>query len=175
MRKSVGIALLSLMISAEGAATVYAAGWQQGAGGWWYEYEDGSYAKSGIRQIGDQQYAFDQNGYMLQGWQYIGFKWYYFEPEGGAMAIGWKQVGDKWYYLDPNDNGAMYTYWLDIGKDRYYLDENGVLQTGLFYLSDSTSGSKYAYQADANGVLIRNKTVELGDRTVRYDSNGIMM
>ena len=55
------------------------------------------------------------------------------------MAIGWKQVGDKWYYLDPNDNGAMYTYWLDIGKDRYYLDENGVLQTGLFYLSDSTS------------------------------------
>ena len=55
---------------------------------------------------------------------YIGFKWYYFEPEGGAMAIGWKQVGDKWYYLDPNDNGAMYTYWLDIGKDRYYLDEN---------------------------------------------------
>ena len=175
MRKSVGIALLSLMISAAGAATVYAAGWQQGAGGWWYEYEDGSYAKSGIRQIGDQQYAFDQNGYMLQGWQYIGFKWYYFEPEGGAMAMGWKQVGDKWYYLDPNDNGAMYTYWLDIGKDRYDLDENGVLQTGLFYLSDSTSGSKYAYQADANGVLIRNKTVELGDRTVRYDSNGIMM
>ena len=54
-----------------------------------------------------------------------------------------------------SDNGAMYTYWLDIGKDRYYLDENGVLQTGLFYLSDSTSGSKYAYQADANGVLIR--------------------
>ena len=47
MRKSVGIALLSLMISAAGAATVYAAGWQQGAGGWWYEYEDGSYAKSG--------------------------------------------------------------------------------------------------------------------------------
>ena len=53
MRKSVGIALLSLMISAAGAATVYAAGWQQGAGGWWYEYEDGSYAKSGIRQIGE--------------------------------------------------------------------------------------------------------------------------
>ena len=136
MRKSVGIALLSLMISAAGAATVYAAGWQQGAGGWWYEYEDGSYAKSGIRQIGDQQYAFDQNGYMLQGWQYIGFKWYYFEPEGGAMAIGWKQVGDKWYYLDPNDNGAMYTYWLDIGKDRYYLDENGVMVRGWKKIGD---------------------------------------
>lgn len=175
MRKSVGIAMLSLMISAAGAGVVYAAGWQQDTTGWWYEYEGGGFAKSGIRQIGDQQYAFGDNGYMLQGWQYIGFKWYYFEPGSGVMALGWKQVDGKWYYLDPNDGGSMYTYWLDIGKNRYYLDENGVMQTGLFFLSDSTTGSKYAYQAGADGVLIRNKTTELADRTVKYDNDGIMM
>lgn len=174
MRKRLGIAMAALILSAAGAATAYGAGWQQSDNGWWYEYEDGRYAKSGIRQIGDQSYAFDDNGYMLYGWQYLGFKWHYFEPSGGAMAIGWKQVDGKWYYLDPEDDGGMYTYWLDLGKNRYYLDENGVMQTGVFYLSDSTSGSQYAYQADANGVLIRNKTVELGDRTVKYGEDGIM-
>ena len=35
-------------------------------------------------------YYFDKDGYVLTGWQYIGEKWYYLEPEEG------KNLGHMW-------------------------------------------------------------------------------
>lgn len=174
MKRNIKVLVTAAAFSVLCASTSFA-DWQQNDKGYWYQYDNGSYAKSGIRDIGGTNYAFDDNGYMLTGWQYISFRWYYFAPETGAQVIGWVQVDGKWYYLDPNNSGAMYTYWLDIGKDRYYLDEKGVMQMGIFYLSDSTAGSEYAYQTDDKGVLIRNTTKKNGTKTIKYDANGIMM
>lgn len=156
------------------------AGWESDSSGWWYEYENGSYAKPGIREVEGQRYCFDSNGYMQTGWQYVYWKWFYFD-NSGPQAMGWTQLDGKWYYLDPEDDGAMRTYWLELPDakkkskmNRYYLDEQGVLQTGMFFLSDETNGSRYAYQADENGVLMRNKTVKSGDTEIKYDSDGII-
>lgn len=174
MTRHLKAALLAAALSGICASTAYA-GWNQSERGYWYQYDDGSFAKSGIKNIEGTDYAFDSEGYMLTGWQYLSFKWYYFDTVTGVQAKGWTQLDGNWYYFDPADFGAMYTYWLDIGKDRYYLDESGVLKTGVFYLSDSTNGSKFAYEADASGVLIRNTTKKNGNKTIKYDENGIMM
>lgn len=174
MRNKTKTIFLAAALTFACASTVFA-GWQKDEKGYWYQYDDGSFAKVGIKDIGGTHYAFDEQGYMLTGWQYIGWRWYYFSPDTGAQAFGWLQTGGKWYYMDPNNGGAMHTYWLDIGKDRYYLDEQGVMQVGVFYLSDSTIGSTYGYEANESGVLYRNTMRNRGNITIRYDDAGIMM
>lgn len=175
MRKQTKVLLAAAALSVVFASTAYA-GWNQDDKGYWYQGDDGYIPKSGIREIEGQFYGFDQDGYMQKGWSYLNFKWYYFNPESGVQSRGWTEIDGKWYYMDPKDEGAMYTYWLDLDGKRYYLDESGVLQTGLFYLSDPTQGSTFAYQADASGALVRNKKVPTSDgsKTFMYDSDGVM-
>lgn len=175
MRKQTKVLLAAAALSVVFASTAYA-GWNQDDRGYWYQREDGSIPKSGIREIDGQFYGFDLEGYMLKGWSYLNFKWYYFNPESGAQSRGWTQLDGKWYYLDPRDEGAMFTYWLDLDGKRYYLDESGALQTGLFYLSDPTQGSTFAYQADESGALIRNRKSPTSDgsKTFMYDADGVM-
>lgn len=179
MRKKTGIALISLALSVACAGTSLAA-WNSDDRGWWYQYDDGRYAKAGMREVEGALYCFDADGYMQTGWQYVNWKWRYFDASG-PLVTGWTQLDGKWYYLDPADEGAMYTYWLELpdakkkGKtNMYYLNEDGVLQTGIFYLSRGTSGETYAYQADENGVLMRNKTVKNGGTEIRYDEFGVI-
>ena len=174
MKNNIRILLSATALSIACASTALA-GWEQSEKGYWYQYDNGGYAKSGIKDIEGSYYAFDSNGYMLKGWQYISFQWYYFAPETGAQVFGWFQTDGTWYYLDPSNSGAMRTYWLDIGKDRYYLNEKGAMQVGVFYLSDSTAGSDYAYQTDEKGVLIRNTTKKNGSKIIIYVDNGIML
>ncbi len=176
MRRRTLILTAAAALTLASASTAFA-GWQQGGDGrYWYTYDDGSCAKNGVKTIDGCEYAFDENGYMLTGWQYLNFHWYYFEPTTGAKVYGWRAIDGKWYYFDPDNFGEMYTYWLNIGDNRYYLDENGVMQTGIFFLSDPTKGSSFAYQADPSGVLYRNRKIESSDgqKTFRYDSDGVM-
>jgi len=166
--------VMAVILSVMLASPVFAAEWKQDAKGWRYQYDNGTCASSGIRNINGVNYAFDSNGYMLTGWRYLSFKWYYFDPAAGAEVYGWKLIDGRWYYLDPKDSGAMYTWWLDLDGKRYYLDESGALQTGVFYLSDDISGSRYAYQTDETGAVIRNTKKINGDKIIWYDENGIM-
>lgn len=162
--------MIAAALSIAGAGTAMA-DWKQNDTGWWYQYDDGSYASSGIKSINGEAYAFDQAGYMKTGWQSINGKWYYFQPYGG-MALSWVQLDGKWYYLDPGDGGAMHTSWLNQGDKRYYMDSNGVMQTGIFFLGDDDGGSKYAYQADGSGALITGTTIRQGKSVIKYDERG---
>ncbi|MGL5436047.1 MAG: hypothetical protein ACRDBO_11690 [Lachnospiraceae bacterium] len=168
MKKIVLKIFISTAVLVMGPSIVSLAGWGQNEKGYYYQFEDGYYAKSSIRTIDGNNYAFDDNGYMLEGWQYISFNWYYLEPGSGIQVFGWKSIDGVWYYLDPANNGVMYTYWLELGNNRYYFDERGRMQIGGFYLSDDTTGAEYAYETDANGVLKRNKT----ETVERTDANG---
>lgn len=179
MKKKLGIVLIALALSVMMAATALAA-WKQDDKGWWYQNDDGSFLKNGIKDVSGKNYCFDSNGYMQTGWQNVNWKWYYFD-NSGFMQTGWVQLDGKWYYLDPEDGGAMKTYWLDLPDPhkkgdykRYYLDENGVLLTGSFYLSDGTEGSGFAYKTDDSGALIRNKEEKIGNTQMRYDDDGII-
>ena len=86
MRKR-NLILTAAAVMTIASASTALAGWQQGGDGrYWYTYEDGSYARNGIKTIDGYEYAFDNDGYMQIGWQYINFKWYYFEPSTGEKS-----------------------------------------------------------------------------------------
>lgn len=174
MKKSVKVLIAAGILSLVCAVPAFAGGWQQTNGRYWYQYDDGSYASNGVKNIDGVNYGFLPDGYMATGWNYLGFKWFYFDTGSGAQLTGWQNLGGKWYYLDPSNDGAMATYWLDLGNKRYYLDENGAMKTGLFQLSDGTDGSDYMYQTNEDGSLKRNMYEQNGNKVLSYDANGVI-
>ena len=66
MRKKLGAVLLTLALSAAWAGTAWA-GWETDGTSWWYNYDEGGYASSGIRNIDGVNYCFSSDGYMLTG------------------------------------------------------------------------------------------------------------
>lgn len=138
----------------------FAAGWHQEADGrYWYENEDGSYAK-GMRQIEGKTYIFDDNGYMKTGWDYYNWNYYYLD-QSGAMCVGWISVGGNWYYMDKE--GVMQKGFITLNGDKYFLDvDTGAMKTGLFEFEG------YRYQAGDDGKIITGKTAG----NIKYDRDG---
>lgn len=124
--------------------------WKQDDGGWWYQYQNGSYAASAWEQIGGSWYYFEASGYMATGWKMVNGAWYWMDPESGKMASGnWVFDGANWYYL--GRDGAMVTGWL-LDKDAYYyLSEVSGSTYGKMLSNDVTPDG---YQVDQNGVWI---------------------
>ena len=95
--------------------------WIQSSGRWWYRHADGSYTRSGWEYIGSKWYYFDQNGWMVTGWQKVKGSWYYMESKGAMVNSGWKWINSKCYYFDKNGKMAADT-WIDGS----YVDASGV-------------------------------------------------
>lgn len=100
------------------------------------------FAKPGwTRQDSITRYL-DEFGVPKTGWQTIGEKTYYFDPETAALATGWLELGAARYYLDPT--GATCSGWQTVQGKRYYLEENGAVYTGWKTLAENT----YYFLAD---------------------------
>lgn len=69
---------------------------------WWYDNGDGTYPKNCWQQIGDQEYFFDEQGWMKTGW------------------IDWE---GKWYFCA--DDGHMLKNCMT--PDNYWLGEDGAM------------------------------------------------
>ncbi|WP_181995477.1 hypothetical protein [Clostridium sp. AM58-1XD] len=160
MRKQLLTMGLGLGISIAAATVSFAAGWQQGENGnYWYEYEDGTYAK-GMKQIDGKTYLFDENGYLKTGWNNYNWCWYYMDASG-AVQTGWVEVGGQWFYF--NGEGVMQVGFQTIGNDLFFLNyDTGAMVTGVFEFDG------YRYQAGADGKIIRGKK----DGNVKYDRDG---
>lgn len=76
------------------AVSTREAKWHQDSNGWWYELDNGDYARQTWLQIDGYWYYFNSDGYMLVGWQYINSNWYYLNTGSisgspqGAMVTG---------------------------------------------------------------------------------------
>ena len=138
--------------------------WIQSSGRWWYRHGDGTYTRSDWEYIGNKWYYFDQNGWMITGWQKVSGSWYYMESNGARVADGWKWINNKCYYFDKNgkmaadtwidgsyvDSGHWMYYntdgsyvksnWKSVNSIWYYFDQNGWMVTGWMTLS---SGKYY--------------------------------
>ena len=126
-----------------GSQSPSGAGWVQGAKGWWYRYQNGSYPANRWEHINGRWYYFDQEGYMQTGWVWYANNWYLCLPDG-QMATGWRNVNEKWYYL--NESGVMLTGYQMIDGKMYYLDATGArVQNGY-----SPDGHRF----DENGVMV---------------------
>ena len=157
-------------------------GWQKISGKWYYfdtvnyimnnygvcDFDGKAYyfAKSGAMQTGwikEVQryddgttqtfwYYANSSGVLLDGWQSIGGKWYYFEPEAynmyhgesyeinhkvyifedsGALGstAGWLQNREGWFYI--HSDGTPYTGWKKISGKSYYFNEDWGFMTTM--------------------------------------------
>ena len=131
--------------------------WQQGKGGrWWYgedynENGDYDYASGGIYTIKGKQYGFDDEGYMITGWNDDSGEWRYFEPENGEMVRdSWRESNGKWYYL--GSDGAM-------ARDTKVKAMDG---NGYYYVGDD--GAWDGKEADADDTYKKLKGKKVGYR-----------
>lgn len=154
MRKQRMIAMAATVIFSAAMPLTAAAEWKQDNGRWWYQYGNGNYAQYGIRQIDDQKYLFDMEGYMLTGWQQFNGKWYYM-AEDGHMLFGWQQLDGKWYYLTEM---GMVTGWMELDGKRYYMDPDGSMRIGDFEVDGTW------YKTNAKGAAVVNK-MKLSENT----------
>lgn len=74
--------------------------WKKDTTGWWYQYDDGSYAQNEVVKIDNTLYAFNEKGYVVNGWFKDAEGAYYYSTSNG-LKTGWCLIDSKWYYMDP--------------------------------------------------------------------------
>ena len=80
-------------------------GWRESGGGWWYEFSDGSYAKSEYIN----GYWLDSAGWYDSAWDAAWFK----------DSNGWWYQSGSWYPVDE---------WVKIDKKWYYFNSSGYME-----------------------------------------------
>ena len=147
-------------------------GWiQRAQGEWQYIQEDGQVA-TGLITIDGTPYRFSPDGFLETGWQSIGGKRYYYDPELGTPQYGWvsyrgsryyvteeqgKLTGfqsnldgtaeqDHPYYFSVDSGQLQLQHFQDAEGNWYYADDDGVVQTGTVLIDG------VPYQFDAQGV-----------------------
>ena len=123
--------------------------WVTDSNGKWYQYSDGTYEKSGFKEMNGKTYYFQSNGYVKNGWLLLNNSWYMFNADG-SMITGWH--GD--YYFDENgkmkanafvegyylgaDGKYVKNKWIKDGGKDYFMDANGKVKKnawqGVYYL-----------------------------------------
>ena len=91
-------------------------------------------------------------GTMMTGWHYDDHdkRWYYLDPDTGAMVTGWKQIDGKWYYFNPTPFGETWT--LDHSQSVWRFNGNTVRPFGSMYQNEMTPDG---YYVDENGVWVQ--------------------
>lgn len=80
----------------EDASESVKSGWKKEMDGWKYSNMDGSYAQGCFAAVENKWYYFDQDGYMVKGWQKVSDDWYYFDSKG-HMVTGTIEIGGSSY------------------------------------------------------------------------------
>ncbi len=159
----------------------YEEGWQQGSGGWWYQFEDGSYAEDGYYYIDEdgngiidedenEAYMFDANGYLTTGWYNDGDYWYYSDPSTGVLQDGWVMIGGSWFYFaEAESYYSNFTmsendvYSVPEGKDEdgyteyvdYLFGKDGALVYGWHFTGDEYNYGRWYYSDPNTGVVVK--------------------
>ena len=119
--------------------------WVTDSYGKWYRYSNGTYEKSGFKQIDNHTYYFQSNGYVKVGWLLLNNDWYMFDSEG-VMITGWNGS----YYFD--ENGKMMKN--AFTPDHYYVGSSGAYLTNCWFKHDGKD-----YYADNYGHIVKNKWI----------------
>lgn len=160
--------------------------WKKDSKGWWYQYSDNTYAKNEIVTVNGVEYAFDANGYVVNGW-YLDNGAYYYSTTSG-LKRGWVKSGVSWYYMDPS-TGRMVTGWQTIGGSKYYFMPSGEMSVGwrsingtyYYFASSGTmmtgwvqSGSCWYYMDPSTGKMATG-FVDIKGVTYYMNASGAMV
>ena len=151
-------------------------GWTKDENGRRYITQDNAYA-TGIIEINGKWYAFDENGYAMDGWLvedgqqryavngelmcgsvHIDGKIYVFDSEG-YLASGWQISDADVFYAD--GGGIAKTGWFEADGNKYFADENGVIENGWIF-----DGKGLYYQTDF-GIVTGVQTIDNNIRLFR--------
>lgn len=176
MTKKLAIAGAAAILTAGISMTSFAGEWKIDQVGWWYQNDDGSYAKDGWAKIDNVWYWFDETGYMETGWIYDAGNYYYL-VESGGMAAGTDVVVDGYLYRFASD-GALMDDWvfgnsisdysIYIPDGSYFMDEALLSLTGNafdFYAQLDGAGEMFpcvrvAYDSSDDAQLSMNGYVD---------------
>ena len=138
--------------SEEGKETSTTGRWMNNSSGWWWQEADNTYPRNEWKLINGSWYYFNNEGYILNGWQTINNVKYLFDDAKGYMKTGWQLKDNDWYYLNPS-TGAMATGWR-------VLD-------GKYYCFESTTGKLYTNTYTPDGFEVNAK----GEYTGHHKAN----
>ena len=116
--------------------------WVTDSYGKWYQYSNGTFEKSGFKEINGKTYYFQSNGYVKMGWLSFNNEWYMFNSDG-VMITGWH--GN--YYFDKD--GKMKTN--AFTPDNYYVGSDGV-----YFRSQWFKHGGKNYYVDCYGHVVKN-------------------
>ena len=146
----------------------------------------------GVQKIGDAKYFFNlKTGALSKNQQYDGKYWYYFDDETYQMITGWKDIPyqKKRVYYDPNGHmvygnytidkilyvfeygsGALIGNFKDTANGKQFVLKDGTLASGQKKINNN-----YYYFDEKTKLMVTGfKTIKAQNKTVFYDSDGIM-
>ena len=143
--------------------------WVQFGDKWRYYSYWGSYYTGYFCDIDGEDYAFDDDGYALTGWQNFWDTWYYLSDKGMRLKNQWVD-GDQYYV---NEYGFMVTNtWIDdanyVGADGKKTVNTWVQVNGKwkYKLGDGTYATQRlifdkdkCYALDSDGYMVTDNTV----------------
>lgn len=154
-------------------------GWAEQDGRWTYTNEDGKLCKNGIVPIGEHEYWFDENGYLMVGLfsDEDGNTYYANDTDGsepGAGSYGvltvnaWKKLNNSWYFFD-KDGVMQKNKLLELSDGTYLMNKDGVMLTG----KQSWNGKNYFF--NGSGRMVKNGWGYAGGLYYWLDKNGEML
>ena len=166
--------------------------WVTDSNGKWYQYSDGTYEKSGFKEMNGKTYYFQSNGYVKTDWLLLNNSWYMFNADG-SMITGWH--GD--YYFDENGKMKANTFvegyylgadgkyvknqWIKDGGKDYFMDANGKAKKnawqGVYYLGKdgamlTNTFTPDGYYVGSDGAYYTNRWIKVDGKYYYMDANG---
>jgi len=189
-RLKYGLLAAALVASAAAVPAVSNAeavgGWVKSAGGWWYQYADGSYAASefvGGYWLNGAGWLKDNTSY---NWIYNGLTgdWSYVGRYQGKMwkaTSNWYKIDGEWYFF--LGDGTLATNQF-VGPDGdYYVDENGAWVDGVTggWMEQADGSWKFGMTKDgettyyaADPATFNDGWYEINGVEYHFDEDGIL-
>lgn len=128
-------------------------GWVKDDKGWWYRYEDGTWAvgwaylpwSMSKRPDKKDWFFFDENGYMKTGWVKDKGWWYFLDDKDGYMHTGWLNRYGL-FYLEPVSGKG------EGGQGHAYMNERATIDGKTYWFDDNCYAKEIS--STSNGVVI---------------------
>ncbi|WP_242439776.1 hypothetical protein [Ligilactobacillus salivarius] len=109
----------------------------------WYLFDNKGVMQQGFQNIGYQNKTvyYNEDGWMLYGWQNIDGKVYYFDKVTGKMTVGQKNIGGHWYLFDSKGVMQRGFQYISYQNKTVYYNKDG----WMLYGHQLINGKKYYF------------------------------
>jgi glucan-binding YG repeat protein len=157
---------LTFMFNPNDEGKLYKGWWNDATGVYYLDAKD-AHRVSGLNAIDGSVYYFNEAGQMQVGVVKVNGVTFYFGADG-KMQTGMQRIGDAFYYFDTN--GAMATGVIRTADGIYYAGNDGKIVLGQ---PVTINGVQFLFGAD--GKLVINQVIQLGDMYYRTDEKGVIV